>query len=210
MMTDYERRCAELRMHEEDGQRKLVGYAAVFNAESEDLGGFREVIAPGFFSNALTGDTRALWNHDSNYVLGRTGNGTLTMREDEVGLFVEITPPDAQWARDFMASVERGDVSQMSFGFSVADGGDEWQKRPDGTVLRTLLPGGCAELADVSPVTYPAYPQTAVAVRSLEKFLESSSQVADDDGAEDGSTQARLALKRRKLELAKLKLNEVK
>lgn len=168
-MVKHERRIAltpELRVDRStEGKPKIIGHAAVFNRMSEDLGWFREKVAPGAFSAGLAGaDVRALFNHDPNIVLGRTRAKTLTVQEDAVGLLVEITPPDTQGARDVLAMIERGDVSQMSFGFITQR--DEWDKTTD-PPTRTLLQ---VELFDVSPVTFPAYPDTDVAVRSLEAW----------------------------------------
>lgn len=147
----------------------LLGHAAVFNALSEDLGGFREQIVPGAFSDAIqTDDVRALFNHDPNFVLGRNRSKTLKLSEDARGLAIEIQLPDTQTVRDLvMAPIERGDVSQMSFGFSVRPGGQDWAKDDEGRVIRTLKK---LRLFDVSPVTYAAYPQTDVAVRELRSF----------------------------------------
>ncbi len=145
---------------------KLSGYAAVFNSRSVKLWDFYEVIKPGAFKRALANgaDVRALLNHDANFVFGRTKSGTLALAEDETGLRADITPPDAQWARDQMESVKRGDVDQMSFAFRVMPGGDTWQM--DGNDLVRELTD--VELFDVSVVTYPAYPETTVAVRSID------------------------------------------
>lgn len=157
----------------EDGKRKLLGHAAVFNALSEDLGGFRETIAPGAFAEAVTkDDVRALFNHDSNYVLGRLRSGTLRLVEDARGLAIEVDLPDTQTIRDLVvAPIERGDVSQMSFGFSVRPGGQDWAQDDEGRVIRTLKK---VRLFDVSPVTYPAYPQTDVAVREMRSWQASA------------------------------------
>lgn len=156
----------------EDGKRIMRGHAAVFNQLSEDLGGFREQIAPGSFADAIiTDDVRALFNHDPNFVLGRSKAGTLRMTEDAHGLAIEIDPPDTQIARDLMVSVDRGDISQMSFGFSVRANGQNWGKDDEGKVIRTLTK---LRLFDVSPVTYPAYPQTDVAMRSLAEYNKPS------------------------------------
>lgn len=155
------------------GEGRISGYAAVFNTASEDLGGFTEMIAPGAFRAALlTSDTRALFNHDPNYVLGRVRAGTLQIAEDGKGLQVEATFPDVQWARDLSVSVARGDVDQMSFGFRVAKGGDEWVIT-DEAATRTIT--AVQELLDVSVVTYPAYPDTTVAIRSLDAWRAASS-----------------------------------
>jgi len=150
---------------EGDGERKIIGYAAVFNSWSEDLGGFIEQVVPGAFLKTLnTADIRATFNHNPDYVLGRTNAGTLRLHEDDVGLVMEITPPDTQWARDLMKSIERGDVDQSSFMFHVIR--DAWEEPASAADLarRTLLE---VDLRDVSVVTYPAYPATQVQLRSL-------------------------------------------
>ena len=145
-----------------EGEIRFDGYAAMFNSWSEDLGGFREQIAPGAFSRALlTDDVRALVNHDPNMVLGRNRSGTLTLTEDEKGLHFDVVAPDAQWARDLRESVKRGDINQCSFGFTCLR--DEW-RTVGGKDERTLLE--CA-LHDVSIVTYPAYPATQAAARDI-------------------------------------------
>lgn len=152
----------EIRVSRSHGKQTIQGHAAVFHQLSEDLGGFREKIAPGAFADTLDADVRALFNHDRNFVLGRTTSGTLRMSEDKTGLKVEIDPPDTTVARDLMTSIERGDISQMSFGFRVKE--DEWEQGiGDNPDIRTLL---AVELFDVSPVTFPAYPQTDVGLRS--------------------------------------------
>lgn len=158
---------AEVRVKKsDDGKRTITGHAAVFNSLSEPLGGFREKIAPGAFKGTLTADVRALWNHDPNHVLGRTTSGTLRLSEDERGLAIELDAPDTQMARDLIVLMERGDVSQMSFGFRTID--DAWEKK-DGENVRTLKK---VELFDVSPVTFPAYTETDVAVRSMQAWEE--------------------------------------
>jgi len=185
---------AEIRLKSEEGKAKISGYAAVFNLLSEDLGGFRERIQPGAFSEAIENDdVRALWNHDSNYVLGRNKAETLKLGEDEHGLHYEIDLPDTQWARDFAESVKRGDVSQSSFGFAVLT--DDWKKE-NGEVVRELIK---VQLFDVSPVTFPAYHATSVSARSI---LEENRNRIPDDGADSGPTPTvRLAIQKRKLEL---------
>lgn len=163
---------AEFRI-EGDERPRIVGYAAKFNSESEEFWGFVERIAPGAFAEALKkSDVRALFNHDPNFVIGRTRSGTLVLQEDSVGLRYEITPPDTQWARDLVESLRRGDISQSSFAFTMSPGGvSQWEDRPDGTTLRTIVK--VAELYDISPVTYPAYADTESGVRSAEEvFLE--------------------------------------
>lgn len=141
--------------------RKIAGTPAVYGQLSEDLGGFREMIAPGAFTKTLQErDVKSFWNHNSDYVIGSSKSGTLSMRDDVGGLYFEATPPDTSWARDAMVSIDRGDVDQMSFGFRTIR--DDWTVSNDGSIVRTLLE---CELYEVSPVALPAYPQTSVNLR---------------------------------------------
>jgi len=196
-----------------NGPPRLVGYAAVFDRPSEELGGFTEIIRRGAFTKTLQeADVRALWNHDPNYVLGRTKSGTLSLAEDDHGLRIEIIPPDTTWARDLMESIRRGDVDQMSFGFRTIR--DRWQTDEQGKVVRELLE---VALYDVSPVTFPAYPQTEVQVRSaiaeleaqivrLSRLLPPAAPLLAGhpaDGARRPDPVGGIALKRRRLELLK-------
>lgn len=157
----------EFRVDSENDKPKMCGHAAMFDSLSEDLGGFRERIAPGAFAKSLeSSDVRALFNHDSNIVLGRNKSGTLRLKEDLTGLAIEIDPPDTQAARDLIVSMKRGDINQMSFGFRTI--ADAWSKL-DGEWVRTLLE---VDLFDVSPVTYPAYNSTDIAVRSMQEAIK--------------------------------------
>lgn len=183
----------ELRVTQEEDQPKISGYAAVFNVLSDDLGGFREKVLPGAFEKSIReDDIRALWNHDPNYVLGRNTAGTLKLEEDEHGLKIEIDPPETQYARDLMASMKRGDVDQMSFGFYTIS--DNWHKEED-QVVRDLVK---AKLFDVSPVTFPAYPQTVVHARDIlnanQAAIDALSQkdggrLEQDDNGDDGTQE---------------------
>ena len=198
----------ELRAGDDDGTLTIVGYAAKFDRESQDLGGFVEVIRSGAFRRAVQeDDVRALLNHDPNFVLGRTKSRTLRLSEDATGLRIEIDVPDAQWARDLYRSIERGDIDQMSFAFSVVK--DAWTRREDETpdTLRELLE---VRLHDVSPVTYPAYEDTEVGVRSVieNRDLTDAERVAlrpvllDLASAPDRPTARSLDSMRRRLDLA--------
>ena len=165
--------CTELRAMPQDGKpSKICGHAANFNSLSQDLGYFKEQIAPGAFRKSLlNADVRALWNHDANIVLGRNKSGTLTLLEDSQGLYFEIDAPDTQLVRDMVIGpITRGDVSQCSFGFYTV--ADHWEEI-DGQVIRTLLE---VELLDVSPVTYPAYNSTDVAMRSAQQVSKETKQ----------------------------------
>lgn len=154
---------------ERKGETTLRGHAAVFNSLSEDLGGFRELIEPGFFRGALqrNPDVRLLINHE-DLPLARTKSGTLELREDPRGLHVfarlDKTDPDVVRLRGKM---QRGDVDQMSFAFTMREDGDDWDVTDDGSVVRTLRADGADELFDVSVVTFPAYRQTDVSMRSV-------------------------------------------
>ncbi len=144
---------------------KIAGYAAKFGKWSEDLGGFREKIRIGAFDDVLADDVRALKNHDPNLLLGRTKSGTLRLTANKTGLRFEVDTPDTNVGRDTVEEIRRGDISGCSFGFIVDV--DEWRYLQDDTVERTII--SFRKLFDVGPVTYPAYPDTSVAARSLEK-----------------------------------------
>lgn len=170
MEMDIERRSVnllEFRVVEGNDNPKIIGHAAMFDQLSEPMFDFREKIAPGAFKKSLKNDDiRALFNHDANYPLGRNKAGTLMLKEDKEGLYIEIDPPNTTWARDLQESIRRGDVSQMSFGFTVVK--DEWEHKKKDSI-RTLQE---VKLFDVSPVTFPAYPQTSVAVRDYISALK--------------------------------------
>jgi HK97 family phage prohead protease len=153
-----------------DGSTSFVGHAAVFDRLSLDLGGFRERITRGAFSTVLDAhpDVRFLWNHNADFPLARTTNQTLELSEDPRGLrvFARIAP--TSMGNDLATLIKRGDISQMSFAFSVADGGDEWLTQSDGSVIRTINEIG--SLFEVSAVTFPAYPQTDASVRKVSLY----------------------------------------
>jgi HK97 family phage prohead protease len=143
-----------------DAERpELWGYAAVFGSWA-DIGSFDETIARGAFSRTLRegADVRALIDHDTGRILGRTKSGTLTLTEDSVGLRFHVLLPDTTDGRDAYTSVQRGDWSDCSFAFRTVD--DAWeQSAADGRLKRTLKD---VDLFDVSVVSLPAYPGTYV------------------------------------------------
>jgi HK97 family phage prohead protease len=151
----------EIRALDETGMR-FSGYAAVFNEPSQDLGGFVEYIKPGAFARSLNTRNRMmlLWNHDTSAPLASTRNGSLSLREDARGLFVEATLPDTNLGRDIAELVRSGTIDAMSFGFKVQK--DSWN---DAGNVRTLED---VSLFEISLVSYPAYESTAgtVAVRN--------------------------------------------
>ncbi len=160
----------EVEVRDDDGKLQFLGHAAVFDRWSEDLGGFREKIQRGAFRKVLEQDpdVRFLFNHNPDLVLARTtvknGPGALELREDPKGLrsYAELAPTSL--ATDLRTLVKTGVVSQMSFGFTMRGGKDVWAEGEDGLLERTIVSFG--GLFDVSPVTFPAYPQTDASMRS--------------------------------------------
>lgn len=145
------------------------GYAAKFNSLSNDFGGWKERIAPGFFDSVLADDVRILRDHEPSLILGRTRAGTGRIGVDQIGLWFEYDDPQTTYSRDLAISIDRQDVNQCSFAFlPVMEGGDMWEQMPDGTYMRTLLK--CQQLFDCSVVTFPAYEDTSVASREFKKI----------------------------------------
>jgi HK97 family phage prohead protease len=180
----------------------IVGYAAMFGVDSLDLGDFIERIDPGAFSIVKERrgrkrplETRALFNHDPNHVLGRFPE-TLRMTVDERGLRYEILPPASR--PDIIESIRRGDIRGSSFSFTVAPGGERWADE-GGRSIRTIT--AIDSLFDVGPVTFPAYPEThaAVAKRSYDLFRRSKAE-ASQRQASFAAIEKRLASKRAELE----------
>lgn len=162
-------------------RRTVVGYAAKFNSPSEDMG-FIEIIEEGAFSEAIgTSDVRALFNHDPNLVFARSnqGAGTLAIEEDSVGLRYQFDVPTTTFGNDFLIMLKRGDVSQSSFAFSVKEQSWETKKLDNGDIQYTRRIKKVDRLFDVSPVTYPAYPDTEVALRSKPAEKTDASDVTD-------------------------------
>lgn len=176
-----------------DGRRRIVQRAVPYGELSVDLGGWREVIVAGAFETDGQ-DIRALWQHDASRVLGRTTAGTLALTQDDTGIYAESDPPDTGWANDALVSIERGDVTGSSFGFYVDE--DEWVVSGD-IVVRRVKRG---TLLEVSPVTFPAYPQTSTQVRDQAAAMRAQMALPGTD-AEGQQARARLAARRRRLEL---------
>lgn len=169
----------------------VEGYAAVFNSRSELLGNFVEEIEPGAFADVLENDVFALLNHDANYPLARTKNGTLELTEDEVGLKVRFKLPNTSFGNDIRELLKTGIINKMSFAFSVAK--DEW-KKADGIPLRVIKKA--ERLYDISPVVYPAYPETSVSIqaRDMAKAISEKTNVNDAIiGAIEGDLQEQVA-----------------
>lgn len=163
---DIERRAAQ--SLDKGDENKLVGYAAIFDAPSEGLPGFTEIVRPGAFSRSLQEgrDVIAVVHHDLRQVLGRLNARTLRLSEDEKGLRFEIDLPDTSAGRDVGVSVARGDMRGASFAFTVPDGGDKWAVEGD-IVTRELMD---VDLHDITVTAVPVYQDTQVAKRALEQI----------------------------------------
>lgn len=139
----------------------IEGYFALYEQETELFEGTYEIITKGAFDNTLNNDIRALWNHNTQYVLGRNKSGSLEIKADDKGLFATVKLPKTQYAQDLYELVQRGDVDQCSFGFNIlaedleelASGGYRWRINE-------------IDLHEVSVVTFPAYENTTVQARA--------------------------------------------
>lgn len=184
-------RHAEIRVAADAGKAKVIsGHAFVYDQVSEELGYFQEVIRPGAATDTLkTADVRCLFNHNADLVLGRTKPKTLRLFDEAKGLRFECDLPETKAAADLAVSIDRGDVDQCSFGFRTLE--DRWTYYDgDKPPLRELLK---IELYDVSPVTFPAYPQTDVALRTYRSACEEAAR-----------RDPRLAARVRELQLASM------
>ena len=181
----------------EDGSTTITGHAAVFNKLSSDLGGFREIIAPNAFESVLSDDVRALINHDPNLLLARTTSGTLNLEQTNEGLQYSFDVPDTTYGRDLIISMERKDITQSSFAFTIED--DSWETTEDGEI-RTI--NKVKQLYDVSPVTYPAYPSAddlTLAKRSLALHKEKEeNKKQEKDLVQRSLVALKIELKKRK------------
>jgi hypothetical protein len=168
-VTEIERRetrgTVELRAAGPKGKR-AGGYAMKFNTPSQNLGGFVERVMPSFPDQTLADglDVLGRYQHDSNFLLGRTAAETLRLQKDGIGLDYEADLPDTSYARDLTALLERGDVRGSSFAFRLTEDGDSWGFTDRGFPQRDLHRG---IIVDVAPVVTPAYLDTSSGLRSL-------------------------------------------
>jgi len=171
----------------EDGRDLVVGHASVYDSRSNNLGGFYEFIERGAFTEELiaNSDVRALINHDPNLILARNTSGTLNLTADERGLKYEFEMPETSYGKDLAISMKRGDITQSSFAFTVAE--DDWSTDDEGNNIRTIKK--IDRLYDVSPVTYPAYNMAesdlVVAKRGLKEYQESLVQETKEEIIEE-------------------------
>ena len=163
----------EFRMENAEYEGNTIrGYAAVYNSDSEWMGGFYEQIATGAFDDVLDNDTRAYFNHDENLLLGRVSSGTLRLGTDARGLYYEVDLPNTSYANDLVELMKRGDVNQSSFAFLIER--DRWEER-DGKTYRIIEK--VSRLLDVSPVSQPAY-------ESATSELVTRNNTPESEGAE--------------------------
>jgi uncharacterized protein len=166
-----------------DGTKTISGYAAVFNSKSLPLP-FTEIIAPGAFTQSLKDnpDCLCLRDHDPKILLGRCKSGTLSLKEDSVGLRFSCELPDTTQAADLAESIERGDLDGVSFGFVTNE--DSWTSDGEGDVIRTLI---SVRLLEVSPCSFPAYPASSVSIRSCPSELRAQLKLTkrtNEDGCD--------------------------
>lgn len=160
-IRDFKTQFTITRAEEGNAENVIEGYFALYEQETELFPNTYEIISRGAFDNTIKNDVRALWNHNTQYVLGRSKNGSLQLRADEKGLFGTIKLPKTQYAEDLYELVKRGDIDQCSFGFNILDedleelanGGYRWRMKD-------------VDLHEISVVTFPAYENTTVQARS--------------------------------------------
>ena len=191
-----------LELRQEGDDNVVVGYGSVFNTLSNELGGFREIISEGAFDGRLEDDVRFLINHDG-LPLARTTNGTLRLSTDERGLKYEAKVANTSLGRDLVELMRNGTINQSSFAFVVED--DSWEVK-DGMNVRTI--NKVSRLYDVSAVTYPAYEEASVALRSMEAWKqEEEEKVMKDNLEKEKEERSKEDLDLTKRSLAELRLS---
>ena len=191
-----------------DGENNEIVYgkAVVYNSLSNTLRTktgiqFIEIIEPGFFDSVLDSDVIATIEHNPEKIVGRRSAGTLKITDTPEALLTENHIPPTTAGNDLKINIARGEIRAMSFAFNVKKGGDMWSKGANGIMKRTLLRGGCNGFYDVTYTIDPGYSDTAVAMRSMEKYNEEQSSEADPN--DDMATEHN----KRRIKLARLQLN---
>ena len=167
-----------------DDSPMIEGFSTLFDVESPNWEGFVEVVHKGFFDEVLEDDVVAMWEHNSEYPLAAVRNKTLTLKIEDKGVRYSFAPTETTYSRDLYTNIKTGLVDQSSFGFMVKrDGGQTWEEREDGTVVRHLI--RASKWIDVSPVTHAYYPQTSVVARSIQEeyteFMETRKKTSYHD-----------------------------
>ena len=162
--------------------RNISGYAIVFNSLSRDLGGFREIISPSAVTQDLLDNSDVVMNyaHDDNLILARSrnGEGTLSLTLDERGLKFSFEMPDTSLGNQVLESIRRGDISSCSFAFTMNDEDEIWSRDEEGNEIRTII--NITGLYDCAIVTHPAYEETEVSLRSIEKLNDINNMKKDN------------------------------
>ncbi len=192
---------------EQDGKiKKLRGYGIVYNKETRLYDDLYEVIRPGAAGEFLSTepDIKCALNH-GNQLFGRTKAGTLKLEENTKGVKYEAWPPDAQWARDAMVSIERGDIDGSSFTFAVAPEDEKVTKRDDGTYLREIFK--FARVGEMGPVNDPAYLDTTAEARAKEEYDSLTADLrAQEEADKIADYQRALDMRRKRLDLKEKEL----
>ena len=182
----------------EGDERKISGYGIVYNRKAQIYSDLYEIIRPGAARKILESnpDIKVCLNHNEAQIFGRTKSGTATLEENQTGVKYSATPPDAQWARDAMASIERRDIDGSSFTFAVDTQGEKVTQQKDGTYLREIFE--FSRIGEMGPVTSPAYQTTTAELRSAKEEYETLTANLE---TQDDIYQQTLETKRKKLEL---------
>ncbi len=191
-----------LEVRSDSDEMVIEGYAALYDNET-NIGPFRETISRGAFDDVLENDVRALMNHDPNYVLGRSGAGTLELEVDEKGLKYRVKLGEQQYAKDLYESVKRGDISQSSFAFTIAE--QSWNEK---RTVRSI--DKVATLLDVSPVTYPAYPDTHGLQARNEEPASSVNEDVVEESTNDEIKEVRKTKTKKQSKMNLKELNELR
>jgi HK97 family phage prohead protease len=192
----------EIRAEQEGKEKRISGYGIVYDKETRLYSDLYEVIRPGAASKVLAGnpDIKCALNHDRRYLFGRTKSKTLTLTEDKKGVRYEAIPPDAQWARDAIASIERGDIDGSSFTFAVEPEHEKITKRKDGSYLREIIE--ISRIGEMGPVTDPAYMDTTAEARAKAEYESLTARLRTQDEADEiAEVKRTLDLRRKRLDL---------
>ncbi|MBN6186320.1 HK97 family phage prohead protease [Aneurinibacillus sp. BA2021] len=187
---------------EEGASPVVTGDVVMFEQLSVPLWGFREKVRKGAFEKSLRKSVvKALWNHNSDLVLGSTKNRTLKLWEDDMALRFELELPNTTWGKDAAESIKRGDVDGVSFGFEVVR--DEWNYDDPSDVIRTLIE---VNLYEISPTPFPAYPDSSVDMRSAKRAFEifKSTQETKQKQAEAEERTRKFEAMRKRLALTEM------
>lgn len=191
----------EVRTGGEGKEKTLTGYGIVYDKETRLYDDLYEVIRPGAASEVLAQnpDIKCALNHNLDYLFGRTKNNTVKIEEDAKGVRYTATPPDTQWARDALVSIERGDIDGSSFTFGVKPQDEKVTERKDGTYLREIFK--FSRIGEMGPVTDPAYLDTTAEARAKAEYDSLTAPLRTQDDAEKIATQRTLEMRKRKLDL---------